>query len=618
MIQVLERVYSLLPRRRRWQLLLVFGAMLLMGFVSTLGIASIMPFMAVVANPDVVHENRWLAWAYEAGGFDTPNQFLFALGFLTLGIIAASNGISALTTWLVARFTHSLNFDLSRKLLEKYLSQSYAFYLGRNSSRLAKNVLAEVNAVVNGIISPVVQLFAKCITTILILALLLYVDVVLAVIVAVVLGVLYGSVYLLVRSKQTELGRRKVEANSQRYKAAHEAFGGIKDVKVLGREAHFVRAFSVPAYRYARTNASNSIISSIPRYALETIAFGGILIIVLYLIQVYRDLGQVLPIISLYAFAAYRLMPAFQGILSSLTRMRFNLAPLDDLYSDLVGDRLEHQRESCVLADSANHEHEAVGKIEFENEIVLDRVSFSYPATDRPALGNISLTIPKNTTVGLIGQTGAGKTTLVDILLGLYEPTSGIMSIDGKALNRDDLISWRRRIGYVPQQIFLGDNDITRNIAFGIPEREIDLGAVERAARTAHIHEFVESLPDGYGTRVGERGVRLSGGQRQRVGIARALYHNPDVLVMDEATSALDNLTEDAVMDAIRELSGKKTMVLIAHRLSTVENCDCIVMLEDGQVVASGRYGELLATSPEFRAMAGPRGSAAPLPTAAE
>jgi len=603
-MQILKRVYALLPRRRRWQLLLVFGATLLTGLVATIGVASIMPFMAVVANPEAVTENRWLAWGYETFGFTSPGQFLFALGLLTLGIIAASNAISAATSWLLARFTHALNYDLSKLLLGKYLSQSYSFYLGRNTSRLAKNVLAEVNAVVNGVISPVVQLVAKSIVAIFLLALLFYVDALLAVMVALILGGLYGAVYLIVRGKQTRLGRQKVEANSERYRAANEAFGGIKDVKVLGREAHFVRAFSLPAYRYARTNASNAIVSQLPKYALETIAFGGILVIVLYLLRTYQDLGQVLPIVSLYAFAAYRLMPSFQTILSSLTKMRFNLAPLDDLYNDLVGGRLEHQREEVLPGNP----HSAVQRREpivFEQNIHLDRLSFTYPETDRPALRDIDFTIPKNTTVGLVGQTGAGKTTLVDLLLGLYEPTEGTLRVDGRALSGDDLVAWRRRIGYVPQQIFLADTDVTRNIAFGIPEGEIDHAAVERAARTAHIHEFIRTLRDGYSTRVGERGVRLSGGQRQRIGIARALYHNPDLLVMDEATSALDNVTEDAVMEAIRELSGRKTMVLIAHRLTTVEDCDAIFMLEAGQLVATGTYEELLRTSGPFRAMVG-------------
>jgi len=588
-------------------LLLVFGATLLTGLVSTLGVASIMPFMAVVANPAVVTENRWLAWGYETFGFSSPDQFLFALGFLTLGIIAASNAISAATSWLLARFTHALNYDLSRLLLGKYLSQSYSFYLGRNTSRLAKNVLAEVNAVVTGIISPFVELIAKTIVATFLLALLFYVDALLAAMVGLILGTLYGGVYLIVRGKQTRLGRQKVEANSGRYRAANEAFGGIKDVKVLGREAHFVRAFSLPAYRYARTKASNAIVSQLPRYALETIALGGILAIVLYLLRTYQDLSQVLPIVSLYAFAAYRLMPSFQTILSSLTKIRFNLAPLDDLYDDLVGGRLEHQLEAVlpVISRSGAQPRKSIA---FERDIQLDRLSFTYPEADQPALCDINVIIPKNTTIGLVGQTGAGKTTLVDLLLGLYEPTEGRLRVDGRALSGADLIAWRRRIGYVPQQIFLADSDVTRNIAFGMPDREIDGAAVERAARTAHIHEFVLSLPRGYQTRVGERGVRLSGGQRQRIGIARALYQNPDLLVLDEATSALDNVTEDAVMEAIRELSGKKTMVLIAHRLTTVQDCDQIALLSQGRLEALGTFQDLVERSDVFRAMAGASG----------
>lgn len=579
-----------------------------MGVLAVAGVASIMPFMAVVGNPDIVSENRWLRMAYDRLGFQSTDGFLFGLGILTLLVIAISNGTGAFNAWVVARFQNGLVHEVSCSLFEKYLDQSYAFYLGRNSSALVKNVLSEVAAVVNGVVAPLIQLMAQTVVSLFILALLVWVDVVLALIVSVVIGGIYAAIYRVVRRQQSVLGRERLETNTLRYRAAAEAFGGIKDVKVLGREASFLQDFRHPSLRFARTNATHSIISQVPRYALETVAFGGILVIVLYLLQTYQDLGQVLPIVTLYAFAAYRLMPAFQVIFVSLTKVRFNVATLEDLHDDMVGGRMEREREDAL----AHHSVAAAAEdLVFERELRLEDVTFTYPGASRPALSGISFSIPKNSTVGLVGQTGSGKTTLADLLLGLFRPDGGELRVDGQVLAGDTLFKWRRRIGYVPQQIFLADKSIRRNIAFGIPEAQIDESKVQRAARIAHLDEFVESLPDTYETVVGDRGVRLSGGQRQRVGIARALYDDPDVLVMDEATSALDNVTESAVMDAIRELSGKKTMVLIAHRLTTVEHCDRIVMLEHGRLVGAGTYRELESGNSAFRAMTGSGADAA-------
>jgi ABC-type multidrug transport system fused ATPase/permease subunit len=579
-----------------------------------------MPFMAVVGNPEVVTENRWLAWGYTTFGFQSTDAFLFVLGLLTLVVIASSNGLSAFNAWVVARFQHGLNHELSHELLRKYLDQSYAYYLSRNTSKLAKNVLSEVSTVANGVVAPLVQFFAQIVVALFILSLLFWVDPFLATVVGLVIAGSYGAVYALVRRRQGKIGRDRVEANSRRFRAASEAFGGIKDVKVLGREASFLADFREPSWVFARTNASNAIVSKVPRYALETVAFGGVLIIVLYLLRAYRDLGQVLPVVTLYAFAAYRLMPAFQLMFGSLARARFNEAALQDLYLDLVGDRMEKQREAVFRAryrgvvgkegfggqsrEDPEEKAAPAEEIRFEKEIRLEGVGFTYPGSKRPALRDVDLVIPKNATVGLVGQTGSGKTTLADLLLGLFQATEGTLLVDGVPVEGDRLFAWRRRIGYVPQEIFLADTSIRRNIAFGIPGEEIDDDRVLRAAVIAHLDELVESLAEGYHTLVGDRGVRLSGGQRQRIGIARAVYDDPDVLILDEATSALDNVTENAVMDAIRALSGRKTMILVAHRLSTVESCDSIFVLEDGRVVAGGTFQDLIRRHEGFRTMA--------------
>ena len=583
----------------------VLGSTVAMGIASTAGVASIMPLMAVVADPGIIEENRWLSLAYQALGLSSTRTFLFLLGLFTLAFIALSNGVSAFNAWLSARFQWGLNHTLSCRLFEKYLAQSYPYFLSRNTSHLGQNVLQEVMFAVNGVVWPMVRLIAHWIVTLFIFALLLWVDVKLALLVVVVTGVFYGGIYALVRRRQAALGRERVTANTGRFRITTEAFGGIKDVKVLGREAHFLDAFQEPSRSFARTQASNTIIGQVPRYALETVAFGCILLIVLYLLGTYEDLGRVLPVVTLYAFAAYRLMPAVQGIFSALAQIRFNVAALDDLYEHLVGDRLEPQREALpALRPSAARERRDADAVPFEREIRLEGVGFSYEGAPAPVLQDVSLVIPRNSSLGVVGHTGSGKTTLIDLLLGLFEPTEGRILVDGRPITGERLFAWRRRIGYVPQHIFLADRSVKANIAFGVAEEEIDDERVLRAGRVAQLDSFVRTLPDGYETVVGERGVRLSGGQLQRVGIARALYDDPEVIVMDEATSALDSVTEEAVMGAIRRLAGRKTMILVAHRLSTVEHCDSLVVMKEGRIASQGSYRQLLDQDAELRALA--------------
>jgi ATP-binding cassette, subfamily B, bacterial PglK len=596
MLIMVQKVLDLFEPGERWALGGILGLIVLMALVQTVGVASILPFMSLVATPELIQENRWLAFFYDYFGFQSTRSFLIAAGVLVLAITAFSNAFTALTFGLLMRFVWSKQHSLSVRLLRKYLYQPYSFYLNRNTAGLAKNILEEVREAINGVVMPGMKMIAQAVVAFCIIVLLLLVDVTLAVVSIVVLGGAYGLVYSIVRTKQGNLGRTRTKANGGRFKAASEALGGIKETKVLGREEEFLERFSNPAGKFARTNASNAIISEIPKYALETIAFGGILVMVLYILTSREDFGQAVAVISLYALAGYRLMPALQQVFTGLTKVRFYAAGLENLHADLVDERSRRSDSPGTRGSSE--------PVQFEQEIQLDRVSFTYPGSDQIVLREVTLAIPKNSTVGLVGATGSGKTTIVDIILRLLEPDSGFLRVDGVPITANNELAWRRKIGYVPQNIFLCDDKIARNIAFGVREEEIDLEAVEQAARLAHLHSFVVGLPSGYDTVVGDRGVRLSGGQRQRIGIARALYHNPDVLILDEATSALDGITEDGVMSAIQTLSGAKTIILVAHRLTTLQTCDTIFFFEQGEVVDFGTYPSLLATNDKFRAMA--------------
>lgn len=600
MLRIARQIYELCDAQARREMASILVVMVLMALTSTVGIAAIMPFLSLVANPTVVQENEWLRRTYELAGFSNTNQFLFAIGVLTLFLLMLSNGLRALTDWKILRFVRGLQFRISRRLLAQYLSEPYMYFVSTNTSKLSQKLLSEVNSVMAGLLVPGLRGIAQLVVTLFIMSLLIAVDPWLAVFVTVGLGSAYGAIFLAIRRKQLRLGREWIEANAQRYRVVGEAFGGIKDVKALGRERHFLDRFEKPSLDFARAVAANEAMTELPRYALEAVAFGGILVIVLYLLGSGSAVDGVLPLLGLYAFAAYRLMPSLQQVFKSVSQVRFHSTALGELHGDLAS--VGRTPVADALMEGAVNDG-ALPALPFEHSVVLRDVTFAYPGSERAALRNVHIELPRNQTIGLVGPTGSGKTTLVDLLLGLYLPDSGQLEVDGRALTPGLLRSWRRRVGYVPQAIFLSDDSVARNIAFGIPDDQLDREAVERAARTAQLHDFILTLPQGYDTVVGERGVRLSGGQRQRIGIARALYHDPDILIMDEATSALDTITEDAVMDAIRRLAGQKTMVLIAHRLTTVTDCDTIYLLDGGEVVATGDYEELRGSHSMFRAM---------------
>lgn len=599
MYKMIVAFLDLLTAREKKQLFWLFVAILLMALFEMVGIASIMPFMAVVANPAVIETNFWLKLVYDALHFNDKREFLVFLGFGVFVVLVFNNCFKAVIVWLTLRYDNNLYYTLSQRLLNKYLLRSYVFYLNRNTTELGKNVLNEVRNVIIGVLSPGVQVLSGGLIILCIFVLLMIVDPGIALTIAAILGGGYACAYLAARHRLAVIGREQVEANAMKFKVAGEALSGIKDLKVLGREDYFLDLFSVHAKRHADNNVRAGVIAQLPRYALEILAFGGILAIVLYFLRTGQNVEKLVPVMALYAFAGYRLMPALQQIFAGVASLRANMAVLDLLHRDMGVASLAMDEPPMAT------DHMEVEPLAFTREMHLEGVGFQYPGAREPVLRDIDLTIAANTTVAFVGATGSGKTTMVDLILGLLTPASGHMFVDGCEITGPTLARWQRNLGYVPQSIFLTDDTLMRNIAFGVPDAEIDREAVFRAARIANLSAFVEQeLPDKYDTIIGERGVRLSGGQRQRIGIARALYRDPAVLVLDEATSALDGLTEEAVMDAIRTLSRKKTIILVAHRLSTVRDCDVIYLLEQGRVVAQGNYATLQEESQWFRTVA--------------
>ncbi len=592
-----RKIFALLSKQERRQVYWLFLAVLGMAFMQVVGIASIIPFLALVADPDRFLRNDILNWLYTTLNFSSTNSFLIFVGFVVLGILTLSNAITALTTWRLDHFSWMQEHRVSKRLLTNYLYRPYAFFLNQNTSILGKNILSEVHHVIKGILVPGMQLVARAIVTFFILILLVIVNPVLAVSVATITGGAYAGIYVALRRKLIRTGKERVKSNRARFKAASEALSGVKDVKVLGREQTFIKEYSTPSRHFAHHLATEHAIGSLPKYAVESIAFGGILLIVLYLLAVRQDMSQVLPIIGLYAVAGYRLMPAMQQIYSSMTRIRFHMAALDVLDQDLQYQTEERPQDVV--------DRQKLPALPFRDRLELRDVTFKYRGAKEPVFSGLNLTVEARTSVAFVGSTGSGKTTTVDIILGLLRPEQGYLAVDGVKISDENLASWQKTLGYVPQQIYLTDNSVARNIAFGVPKEHIDMAAVERAAKVAHIHDFVMTeMPAGYDTVVGERGVRLSGGQRQRIGIARALYHDPDVLILDEATSALDGVTEEGVFQAVEDIAKTKTVIMIAHRITTIRNCDVIYLLDRGHIIAQGSHQELLGSSPQFRAMA--------------
>ena len=589
----LQKLLALTEPKERRRLAWLAVGMLVMGCFEAVGVSSVLPFIAVLANPKVVESSRILGTLYAAGGFGSVTGFLVALGVTAIVLIVAANTFGLYINWKIVQIANDLGHALSMRVIRRYATQPYPFYLSRLSTNLSLNSTDEVTGVVVGVLIPVLQLGVRLIVAGFLILLIVIADPVLALVIALVFGGAYAVVFRAVRKRLLSLGEQHQEANRSKYRIATTLFQGIKDLTVLGRVGHYLRAFEADSLQTARKQSVNSFLVFVPRYVIETLGVVGMLSVALHLLVRDRDIGYALPLLALYAFAAYRLLPALQNIFASFAQIRFNLPSL----------HLLHEEMKALL--TVEPIAESPTPVAFERSIEIRDVHFSFPGSSAPILSGLSLAIPRNRTVGIVGTTGAGKTTIVDLVLGLLIPVRGEICIDGRPLDAGLAPAWRRKVGYVTQFVYLSDESVARNIALGLPTGEIDMARVREAARVANIHEFIErELPQGYDTAIGERGARLSGGQRQRLGIARALYGNPEVLILDEATSSLDSITEDAVIDAIHNLSHRKTIIAVAHRLTTLKDCDLIYMVGEGRVTDSGTFNELLGRNTTFRAMA--------------
>ena len=572
-LSITRKIWSLITPAERRSAVILLGLMLIGMVLETLGVGLVIPALALLTQPDLTDNYPVFHPILQALG-NPSQQTLVIGGMLVLVVIYLIKALFlAFLAWRQMHFTFGVQAQLSQRLFTLYLRQPYTFHLQRNSAQLIRNVINEVS-IFGGSLSSGIILIAESLVLLGIVSLMLAIEPLGALIVVSVLGTTSWGFHRLTRERITRWGQARQHHEGLRIQHLQQGLGGAKDVKLLGRETDFLEQYRVHNVQSARMGQLQTTLQQLPRLWLELLAVSGLAMLVISMLAQDRALETVLPTLGLFAAAAFRILPSINRVLGAVQGLRYCLPVVDVLQTELNLATPETVNTRIVVTP-------------FRAALELSQVTYSYPSASEPALRDIALTIQCGESVGFIGTSGAGKSTLVDILLGLLPPDTGEIRVDGENI-LGNLRNWQDQIGYVPQSIFLTDDTLRRNVAFGLADKQIDDAAVQRGIRAAQLDEFVASLPDGLETLVGERGIRLSGGQRQRIGIARALYHDPAVLVLDEATSSLDTATEYDVMQAIRVLNGNKTVLIVAHRLSTVEHCDRVYRLEQGRLVAEG------------------------------
>lgn len=594
-----EKLKLLLPPAKRLEALLLLASVLIFAWIEVGWVAAIYWMVStagdVLGNPDRLTSYRILNVLSDALGTTDARTLLQVAGVATIGIVLLRNSWGVLVTWQRSNFVKTAEALTMSRLLRTYVYHPYQFFLDRNTAALSKNILLEAQVLISVSILGIINIVIDAATCVALVIYLLIERPLITISAAATFAAVLAGLYLFLRARTKTLGVVSRNAEEGMFRATSEALSGIKDVKILGRENYFIEKFTNHADTRARLSIENSILKEAPRYGVEALAFVAIIATLLFVIGAGSGLLEMTALLVLYGVAGFRLIPAMFRIYNSGSSINFSSAAFDAITGDLAG--------STPGGTERRGERRAFPSL--TKSIAFENLRFRYPGTDRDVIAGLDVSIGANESVAFVGATGAGKTTLVDIVLGLLSPTSGAIAVDGVPIDDTTVDAWRSQVGYVPQSIFLADAGIAANIAFGEEASAISRERLIEAAQTAHLHDFVMSLPAQYETGVGERGVRLSGGQRQRIGIARALYRRPRVLVLDEATSALDGITENIISDAIRELHGSLTMIIIAHRLSTVRHCDRIYLMERGQIVDQGSYDELIARNSTFRAMAG-------------
>lgn len=585
----IRRIVALLDLAGKRRLVVLGFLILCHTLLEVVTVGLVLPFIALISNPGLVQSNRVLRTVFDASHLGSVNAFLILFGIVLFGLIVSKNLYFYYVLNLQMRFAFGQTARIAERLFERYLAAPYKLYLERNSADLINRVDDAADLVLAEALVYAVQLVTETTAAGGIVLLMFAIEPKLTALLGLVLGGSSVVLAMLLQRDMLSLGRISMRLRGERLQCLNETFGSIKEVRVLDREAYFLQAFHAIRTAHANTQARFRIRSQLPRPVLEVVVSGGVVLAIVVLLLEGRATADIIGALALFAMAAFRILPSINRIVYAYHNLKNSAAAIEAVTADLLDPALP-----------ARLPPQSSSPLPFTKSIELRNVSFSFADRSGAVLRDVSLRIGRGEAIGLVGASGAGKTTLVDVLLGLLPPQQGSVLVDGQDIARDPR-AWRRIVGYVPQAISLVDGSLRGNVAFGLDPASIDDSRIWQVLRLAHLDDFVRSLPQGLDTMLGERGVRLSGGQRQRIGIARALYHDPEVLVLDEATSALDNESEREITRAMESLLGEKTLIIIAHRLSTVKRCDRLVLLAHGAIVDSGTFGELMARCGEFR-----------------
>lgn len=574
-MKLLKKVNYILSSKQKSRLLLLSFIILVGTFLELLGVSAILPFINIILNPGNIFLNKYSNMVYHLFNMTSTNQFILLFSVALIVIYIVKNIYVAVMYDLQYRFTYNNQRRLSSNLLNAYMRQPYLFHLSHNSAELMRNISVDADMFFRTIFGFLQLLTEICVCTVLVIFL-MFMDKSITIGVTLLLGIFILVFYRGFKKNLSAIAEKSRTFQMNTTKWLQQSFGGTKEIKVLGRENFFINSYDENYKGYADCQRKYLFLQILPRPVMEAMCVTGLLLVVSIKLYIGVSGTYFISALSVFAIAAFRMLPSFNRITNSMSIIMFNKIGIDAVYHDL--------KEVEELQNKMDEEKKNRISMKLNKKIEIQDLSFRYPDLERYVLKDVNLEIPSKSSVAFVGPSGAGKTTLADIILAILEPESGKVLVDDIDIF-ENVESWHKNIGYIPQSIYLMDDTIRNNIAFGLPEKEINEESIRNSLADAQLDTFVNSLPDGLDTVIGERGIRLSGGQRQRIGIARALYMNPDVLVLDEATSALDNDTEEAVMEAIDNLKGNKTLIIIAHRLSTIKNCELVYEVKNGQVM---------------------------------
>lgn len=576
-MNVAGKLSYIFSKKQKIQSVFLFIALFIGALMELVGVSLITQLVTLVTDASKIHSSDGMRMLYELSGAESDRQFLLYVVLALIVVYVIKNAYLLWINYVQCTFIYNNQLRLSGRLIDCYLKKPYTYHLDKNSAEMVRNVMLDSERLFQMLLT-VFTLFSEILISVLLCLYLLVTDPFITVTVVAILGVFTFLYLLLFRNKAKEYGKTNQIYDGKMHQSINQALGAVKDIKILHRESYFVNAFTSCGSQKMRAVRNNNVLGNAPKYIIETVCIGAILLVLMFKLYQGEDMNSMIPQLAAFAVAAFKLLPSVSKINNYINLVSFLRPSVDLIYrdirdtEDMVNYEIKDRKQSDdVYAD--NH----------PKAIELSHVSYRYPHTDRDVVSDVSFEIPLGAAVGLIGPSGAGKSTIADVILGILTPTAGTVNY-GMMNVHEHPIKWSRKLAYIPQAIFLADESIRANVAFGIDEAEIDDDKVWAALEEAQLKEFVKKLPDGLDTMTGERGVRLSGGQRQRIGIARALYDNPEILVLDEATSALDSETESAVMEAIDRLQGRKTLIIIAHRLTTIRNCQVVFKVDAGKI----------------------------------